>query len=1415
MEQQHHAHHAHHAKHAKKASSKVYVETSDTAVPSQHHRHHLAVETSVHATTTTGSEHHQQQQQQQSSTIKASHTAVAAPREPHAVAAPPSVDSTTPVASAISGGSRATSEAIVAHSTAAVAAVGGTPATTASSLLVTRPKHPPPARLTTRLSHDISTEQLLSDQLIDGKVVDSDDDDDDDDDDEEDGSNDKGDGKAEASSRDNNSSSDTCSHRRHDRASHTTDDDRVDGALECPPTKGMYRIESHSALSSLEARNLDRAALSHQQLPTRDKHPSPSGASQSSPTAVRSSPAKPHKLSPLPASGAATTERRPLQHDPQQQQHQVAAAAVATSTPHAMHQSASTACDACTSHRDMPPMHCAAYSGHVECLEALLLVNVNGNDNGSDSGDASQSQRGSGSSSAAANTQPQPQQQPQQHHKRLELDKKHRTPLFYACAANRMDCVALLLAHRGDWRDLPDKQLDTPVHVCCFFGWHTCLARLLDAGANPHVRNAKGFKPSHIAKTKDCLELLLSFGDDLLQGDKLGRTPLFVASARDRAHCVEFLCAWNHETRSWMLEQEDERGDRPIHAAACNGSVAALEILLKYGADPRIANGKALTPKDLASANNHLACVELLARAEDELARAATWYAPANAAAASDGTSYSEQSSNGNSNGLIDSQDCGGESAASAADKGWIECWDYDSGQPFYYHNLSGKCQWEVPQGFTPQLLQRQQTGSHATSDSQAQQQQHQLLTIATATDTGGESGGGGVDDDGSEYVWVKKKKQTVCVVTGKATEWTAVQDPASRAIYYKNTRTGQSQWEEPDAVQQLQSASGAHTAQEASRIWDELDQSRTALAAALAKEKHRQLAAHRQTLERYKLHLRERREEMAKREEQARLQQLLPRSSFVRRKKQSMMIKVAPPGKGSGAVAAPDDDDKLEQICAKEPALDIFLSTYVKLQGVRDLQVMTPEKRFGNCLYHYYVALVDPVASPANGLSKSQFRAFLRDAAVIPSSSGTSGAGAGTASSLPPLKLHVVDLIFAQAVRADALETMNAASATSPSLGSPLAKSPHHRQAAAAAVSSSTADAASQHLTLAGFLTAMQIVRDRVVTHVESTSQTEAIDDDDEWFVTTYLLPLTLKLGAKLLTQICACKELDLALAASRAAQSLLAHHRALIQQLHRHYSREEPKLKMLTFRGLSHFARDFGVLAAMRSQSGLPALHQLYEAVNWISGNAHTEVISFEKFQQLLTMLACLELTPVGAGSSSLSSSTGASAGSGQAWRAVPSFLPPHATRGATSTTTTNNHNHNHNTTTTTNNDDNLSNNRPVESESRLLEALAAFFQQLERSPATLRIQTPLTLSASKLLGSSSTPTTSAKATATMLKGQSSRTLGSASSPMRATGATTERGDRVFTDASVASHQLTSSSSSGMVRAPSTPVMTTSRFL
>jgi len=57
----------------------------------------------------------------------------------------------------------------------------------------------------------------------------------------------------------------------------------------------------------------------------------------------------------------------------------------------------------------------------------------------------------------------------------------------------------------------------------------------------------------------------------------------------------------------------DRRGDTPLHAAACNGAVECLLLLLQHGIDPRLKNLSGLKAIDLAVRNRHKKCKDILA----------------------------------------------------------------------------------------------------------------------------------------------------------------------------------------------------------------------------------------------------------------------------------------------------------------------------------------------------------------------------------------------------------------------------------------------------------------------------------------------------------------------------------------------------------------------------------------------------------------------------------------------------------------------------------------------------------------------------------------------------------------------------------------------------------------------------------
>ena len=153
------------------------------------------------------------------------------------------------------------------------------------------------------------------------------------------------------------------------------------------------------------------------------------------------------------------------------------------------------------------------------------------------------------------------------------FDSDHRTPLFYASAYGRAPAVSFLVELNPDIILEPDVNGDTALHAATSSGSIECIELILKKKkAAVHSPNSIGMTPAHLARTCECLRILYRHGADLTLLDSNGRSPLFVACAMNRSECAEYLidCLDQDET---SLTTKDTRGDTPLHACACNGSV--------------------------------------------------------------------------------------------------------------------------------------------------------------------------------------------------------------------------------------------------------------------------------------------------------------------------------------------------------------------------------------------------------------------------------------------------------------------------------------------------------------------------------------------------------------------------------------------------------------------------------------------------------------------------------------------------------------------------------------------------------------------------------------------------------------------------------------------------------------------------
>ncbi|ETV92949.1 hypothetical protein H310_12946 [Aphanomyces invadans] len=182
------------------------------------------------------------------------------------------------------------------------------------------------------------------------------------------------------------------------------------------------------------------------------------------------------------------------------------------------------------------------------------------------------------------------------------MDSFGRTPLFYACYANQVDCIQLLLTMDcSNLKEAIDANGDTPLHAATSGGALAAIALLLQAGCNPEPINYSGMRPVHVAPSADTLQALAAGAADLLALDGSGRTALSYACMTGDEASVQYLVAECTE----FIDFPDPEGDTPLHFAVAGGFFTCVQAIVaaaspKYVLRPNKAQQTAL---DVARAN--------------------------------------------------------------------------------------------------------------------------------------------------------------------------------------------------------------------------------------------------------------------------------------------------------------------------------------------------------------------------------------------------------------------------------------------------------------------------------------------------------------------------------------------------------------------------------------------------------------------------------------------------------------------------------------------------------------------------------------------------------------------------------------------------------------------------------------------
>ncbi|KAK5912274.1 hypothetical protein CesoFtcFv8_002166 [Champsocephalus esox] len=220
-----------------------------------------------------------------------------------------------------------------------------------------------------------------------------------------------------------------------------------------------------------------------------------------------------------------------------------------------------------------------------------------------------------------------------------DLDAKDhlgRSPLHYTAANGNSQCTISMVRAGAAVNEL-DLTGCSPLHYAAashtFCGGETssesehsegkeheaslCLDFLLDSGANPTLKNSKGYSAVHYAAAygnKQHLELLLEISFNCLEEveSNIPVSPLHLAAYYGHCDALRLLC----ETLV-SLDVRDIEGRTALHLAAQRGFPPCVEVLLKHQASFSLKEQKRKwTALHAAAAEGHMDCLLLLVNEE-------------------------------------------------------------------------------------------------------------------------------------------------------------------------------------------------------------------------------------------------------------------------------------------------------------------------------------------------------------------------------------------------------------------------------------------------------------------------------------------------------------------------------------------------------------------------------------------------------------------------------------------------------------------------------------------------------------------------------------------------------------------------------------------------------------------------------
>lgn len=170
-----------------------------------------------------------------------------------------------------------------------------------------------------------------------------------------------------------------------------------------------------------------------------------------------------------------------------------------------------------------------------------------------------------------------------------------RSALHMAVASGSVEVLYFLISKEDCNIDVLDNSFCTPLHWAAKMGFAEKADILLKKRASHSSADDNGATPLHYAAHNDyaqTVEVFMSRQHIYDEADILGRNALMWAAIRNAEAALNAIAASNSALLSWG----DKNGTTALHAAAVQGHVSVIELLLTLGVHIDLTDKNGMTP---------------------------------------------------------------------------------------------------------------------------------------------------------------------------------------------------------------------------------------------------------------------------------------------------------------------------------------------------------------------------------------------------------------------------------------------------------------------------------------------------------------------------------------------------------------------------------------------------------------------------------------------------------------------------------------------------------------------------------------------------------------------------------------------------------------------------------------------------